>query len=84
MTFANQTIKRRCDTAIQDGLELIGFFEAEALWQLAAISRSVIERLRECDFAAAWQLLERREAGATIAFLACDSGLKYLSTDLFP
>jgi cysteine synthase len=34
--------------------------------------------------AAAWMLLAEREAGATIAFLACDSGLKYLSTDLFP
>ena len=34
--------------------------------------------------AAAWKLLAEREAGATIAFLACDSGLKYLSTDLFP
>jgi cysteine synthase len=36
------------------------------------------------NLAAAWQLLAGREAGATIAFLACDSGLKYLSTDLFP
>ena len=34
--------------------------------------------------AAAWRLLAEQEAGATIAFLACDSGLKYLSTDLFP
>jgi cysteine synthase A len=34
--------------------------------------------------AAAWQLLDGAEAGATIAFLVCDSGLKYLSTDLFP
>jgi cysteine synthase A len=34
--------------------------------------------------AAAWRLLAERESGATIAFLACDSGLKYLSTDLFP
>jgi cysteine synthase A len=33
--------------------------------------------------AAAWKLLAAREPGATIAFLACDSGLKYLSTDLF-
>jgi len=57
MIFGNQTIQRRCDAAIHDGLELIGFFEAEALWQLAAISRSVVERLRECDFRAAWQLL---------------------------
>ena len=34
--------------------------------------------------AAAWRLLADREAGATVAFLVCDSGLKYLSTDLFP
>jgi len=34
--------------------------------------------------AAAMALLQSREAGATVAFLACDSGLKYLSTDLFP
>ena len=34
--------------------------------------------------AAAWKLLAETESGATIAFLACDSGLKYLSTDLFP
>jgi cysteine synthase A len=34
--------------------------------------------------AAAWKLLAEAERGSTIAFLACDSGLKYLSTDLFP
>jgi cysteine synthase len=33
--------------------------------------------------AAALHLLQQRERGATIAFLICDSGLKYLSTDLF-
>jgi cysteine synthase A len=33
--------------------------------------------------AAAIGLLRGRERGATIAFLVCDSGLKYLSTDLF-
>jgi cysteine synthase A len=33
--------------------------------------------------AAALQLLRQRERGATIALLICDSGLKYLSTDLF-
>lgn len=33
--------------------------------------------------AAAWQLLAGPETGSTIAFLVCDSGLKYLSTDLF-
>ncbi len=33
--------------------------------------------------AAAIELLRTTEKGKTIAFLACDSGLKYLSTDLF-
>ncbi len=33
--------------------------------------------------AVALRLLEQRERGATIVFLICDSGLKYLSTDLF-
>ena len=33
--------------------------------------------------AAAWKLLSERESGATIVFLVCDSGLKYMSTDLY-
>jgi cysteine synthase A len=33
--------------------------------------------------AAALELLAGRERGKTIVFLACDSGLKYISTDLF-
>ena len=36
------------------------------------------------NLVAALQLLVEREANATIVFLAADSGLKYLSTDLFP
>lgn len=36
------------------------------------------------NLAGAIQLLRKRERGATIGFLACDSGLKYLSTDLYP
>jgi cysteine synthase A len=35
------------------------------------------------NLAAALQLLETRLAGATVAVIACDSGLKYLSTDLW-
>ena len=35
------------------------------------------------NLAAAIQLLRGSEQGATIALLACDSGLKYLSTDLY-
>ena len=34
--------------------------------------------------AAALDLLADKERGKTIVFLACDSGLKYISTDLFP
>jgi cysteine synthase A len=33
---------------------------------------------------AAIELLRDRLAGKTIAFLVCDSGMKYLSTDLYP
>ena len=33
--------------------------------------------------AAAWKLLADRESGATIVFLVCDSGLKYMSTELY-
>ena len=36
------------------------------------------------NLAGAIQLLRRGEQGATIAFLVCDSGLKYLSTPLYP
>ena len=35
------------------------------------------------NLAAAIQLLRTKEVGATIGFLVCDSGLKYLSTNLF-
>ncbi|MEZ5220581.1 MAG: cysteine synthase family protein [Ilumatobacteraceae bacterium] len=36
------------------------------------------------NLAAAVQLLRGTERGATVVILVCDSGLKYLSTDLFP
>ena len=35
------------------------------------------------NLAAAVQLLQGPEAGGTVAFVVCDSGLKYLSTDLW-
>ena len=35
------------------------------------------------NLAAALQLLDGQLAGATIAIVICDSGLKYLSTDLW-
>jgi cysteine synthase len=36
------------------------------------------------NVAAALKLLRERERGATIAVIICDSGLKYLTTDLWP
>lgn len=36
------------------------------------------------NLAGALQVLRGRERGATVALLICDSGLKYLSTDLYP
>jgi len=36
------------------------------------------------NLAGALQVLQQRERGKTVAFLVCDSGLKYLSTDLYP
>jgi cysteine synthase A len=36
------------------------------------------------NLAAARQLLEHEFTGKTAVILACDSGLKYLSTDLWP
>ena len=36
------------------------------------------------NVAAALKLLKGAERGGTIAVLICDSGLKYLSTDLWP
>lgn len=36
------------------------------------------------NLAGALQVLRSRERGRTVAFLICDSGLKYMSTDLYP
>jgi len=36
------------------------------------------------NLAGCLQILQDRERGKTVAFLVCDSGLKYLSTDLYP
>lgn len=36
------------------------------------------------NLAAAIAVLREHQPGATVAFLVCDSGLKYLSTDLYP
>ncbi|MBI5760235.1 MAG: pyridoxal-phosphate dependent enzyme [Planctomycetales bacterium] len=58
--------------------------EAIAGARLLALEESIFGGFSSgAHLAAAVRLLRDREPGATIAFLICDSGLKYLSTDLF-
>ena len=59
--------------------------EAVAAARMIAVEEGIFAGFSTgAHLAAAIQLLRERERGSTIAMLACDSGLKYLSTDLFP
>ena len=59
--------------------------EAIAAAQMLAAEEGIFGGFSSgAHLAAAIALLSGREAGATVAFLICDSGLKYLSTDLYP
>ena len=55
----------------------------EAARQLALLEGIFAGYSTGAHVAAALQLLAGREQGAVIAFLACDSGMKYFSTDLY-
>ena len=55
----------------------------EAARQLASLEGIFAGYSTGAHVAVALQLLADRERGATIAFLACDSGMKYFSTDLY-
>jgi cysteine synthase A len=52
--------------------------------QLASVEGIFAGYSSGANLAAAISLLNGQLAGATIAIIACDSGLKYLSTDLWP
>lgn len=52
--------------------------------ELAAVEGIFAGHSSGAHLAAALRLLEGAERGATIALIICDSGLKYLSTGLFP
>ncbi len=79
----------RADLELFDGSLATGFVSVTDEQAIAAARHLAAEEGIFAGFstgahlAAAWKLLAECEAGATIAFLACDSGLKYLSTDLF-
>jgi cysteine synthase A len=80
----------RADLALFDRSLATGFVSVSDEQAIAASRHLAAEEGIFAGFstgahlAAAWKLLAEEEPGATIAFLACDSGLKYLSTDLFP
>jgi cysteine synthase A len=80
----------RTELPLLDGAPVHGHLEvtddeAVAATRLLATEEGVFGGFSAgANLAAALQLLRGPEAGATVAILVCDSGLKYLSTDLYP
>jgi cysteine synthase len=80
----------RTELPLLDGAPVHGHLEvtddeAMAATRLLATEEGVFGGFSAgANLAAALQLLRGPEAGATVAILVCDSGLKYLSTDLYP
>lgn len=73
------------DPGLVDGY--VSVTDAEAITAARELARSegiFAGYSTGANLAAAIQLLRHREAGATIVVLVNDSGLKYLSTDLYP
>ena len=58
---------KRRDTAVQNMLELIPLFEADAQWGLVESSRALIAMLRSWDFSAAWRLFCALDLTACLA-----------------
>ncbi len=72
------------DPALAAGFVQVGDDQAIASARLLAAEEGIFAGFSTgAHLAAAVELLKGRERGATIAFLVCDSGLKYLSTDLY-
>lgn len=94
VTAANHRIQgggySRTDLPLLDGAPVHGHLavsdgEAIGAARLLAVEEGVFGGFSAgANLAGALQLLGGAEAGATVAILVCDSGLKYLSTDLYP
>jgi cysteine synthase len=68
-----------------DGFLQVGDEEAIACARRLAAEEGIFAGFSSgANLAAALQLLRGAHAGQTVVTLACDSGLKYLSTDLWP
>jgi cysteine synthase A len=73
------------DRSIVDGFLQVGDEEAIEAARLLASEEGIFAGFSTgAHLAGALQLLRGEAQGASIALLACDSGLKYLSTDLYP
>ena len=73
------------DRSLVSGYLQVSDDEAIAAARLLAAEEGIFGGFSSgANLAGAIQLLRKGEQGATIAFLVCDSGLKYLSTPLYP
>lgn len=73
------------DRSLVSGYLQVTDDEAVAASRLLAAEEGIFGGFSSgANLAAAIQLLRKQEQEATIAFLVCDSGLKYLSTPLYP
>lgn len=78
------------DLALLEGIEIDGYLSVsddeavEAGRRLAREEGIFAGFSSGANLAAAIKLLKGRERGGTIVIVICDSGLKYLSTDLWP
>lgn len=73
------------DPRVCDGFISVQDEEAITATRMLARSEGILAGFSSgANLAAALQLLRTQHRGETIACLICDSGVKYLSTDLFP
>lgn len=81
--YARRDLKLFDPSLVTDYLQVSDAESAELTRALATEEGIFAGISSGANLAAALRLLEGREEGRTVATIVCDSGLKYLSTDLF-
>ena len=82
--YARRDLPLLADVGV-DGYVQVSDNEAIAAARALAIEEGIFGGFSSgANLAAALNLLRGKEKGGTLAVLICDSGLKYLSTDLWP
>ena len=79
-----ETLSALREVAIDDYMEITDEEAIDGARRLAREEGIFAGFSAGANIAAACKLLRGKLAGATIAVIICDSGLKYLSTDLWP